>query len=257
MAAMVQRVPDEYFRKRAAESEDVRDDAPSAPAAERPRRPRSPRAVAEPRPDGAERRRRGIAPSLLIVPLVLAVIVGFLIGRLLPTPIGDPEPPGGTVSPVAPAGDVVVPFDGPASVVEAQRASGQCRIGAWGTPATLLDHNPRTVWRCEGDGVGEFIEFSFEEPVTLVGIRLVNGNTAVADRFLKERRITAIRWTFADGSFFDQGLAPSESSPQEVRFPETTTSLANMEILATTPGDDEGMASDSVSISSLEFLSPA
>ena len=26
MAAMVQRVPDEYFRKRAAESEDVRDD---------------------------------------------------------------------------------------------------------------------------------------------------------------------------------------------------------------------------------------
>jgi hypothetical protein len=42
-----------------------------------------------------------------------------------------------------------------------------------------------------------------------------------------------------------------------VRFPETTTSLANMEILATTPGDDEGMASDSVSISSLEFLSPA
>jgi hypothetical protein len=30
-----------------------------------------------------------------------------------------------------------------------------------------------------------------------------------------------------------------------------------MEILATTPGEDEGTASDSVSISSLEFLAPA
>ena len=113
------------------------------------------------------------------------------------------------------------------------------------------------MWRCDGDGVGEVIDFSFDQPVTLVGIRVVNGNTAVADRFLKERRITAIRWTFADGSFFDQGLAPSESSPQEVRFPETTTALARMEILSTTPGVDEGTASDSVSISSLEFLAPA
>ena len=256
MAAMVQRVPDEYFRKRAAESEDVRDDV-SAPPAERPRRPRSSRAVAGPRPDRSDRRKKGIAPSLLIVPLVLAVIVGFLIGRLLPTPLGDPEPPGGTVSPVAPIGDVVVPFDGPAAVVAARQAHGECRAGPWGAPATLLDNNPRTVWRCDGDGVGEVIDFSFDQPVTLVGIRVVNGNTAVADRFLKERRITAIRWTFADGSFFDQGLAPSESSPQEVRFPETTTALARMEILSTTPGVDEGTASDSVSISSLEFLAPA
>jgi hypothetical protein len=257
MAAMVQRVPDEYFRKRAAESEDVRDDAPSAPVAERPRRPRSPRAVAEPRPDRSERRRTGIAPSLLIVPLVLAVIVGFLIGRLLPTPLGDTEPPGGTMSPAPVGTDVVVPFDGPAAVVAARQATGDCLAGSWGAPATLLDNNPRTVWRCAGDGVGEAIDFSFDQPVTLVGIKLVNGNTAVAGRFLKERRITAIRWTFADGSFFDQGLAPSESSPQVVRFPETTTTLARMEILATTPGEDEGTASDSVSISSLEFLAPA
>ena len=35
------------------------------------------------------------------------------------------------------------------------------------------------------------------------------------------------------------------------------TALARMEILSTTPGVDEGTASDSVSISSLEFLAPA
>lgn len=256
MAAMVQRVPDEYFRKRTAESE-IREDDPSDPAAERPRRPRPPRAAGTRRRRPSERQVSGIAPSLLIVPLVLAVIVGFLIGRLLPNPLGEPEPPGPPVTSPAPIVDVVVPFDGRVAAVAAQYASGDCRDGAGGAPATLLDDDPSTVWRCRGDGVGEVVDFSFAQPVHLVGIRLVNGNTAVPDRFLMERRITAIRWTFADGSFFDQGFAPSESSPQEVRFPETTTALARMEILSTTPGVDEGTASDSVSISSLEFLAPA
>ncbi|MFT3887824.1 MAG: hypothetical protein QM713_06645 [Arachnia sp.] len=243
---MVQRLPDEYFRKRAAESQDVGVDAPSEPAVERPAPRRAPTTPA----------RAGVAPSLVVVPLVLAVIVGFLIGRLLPAPLG---PPGPQASPTAltpaPSHDVVVPYDGPADTVPALRAMGDCRDGqTWGAPATLLDGDPSTVWRCRGDGIGEVIDFTFERPVGLVGIRLVNGNTAVADRYLKERRITAIRWTFADGSYFDQGFAPSESSPQEVRFPETMTATARMEILATTPGENKDQLSDSVAISALEFL---
>ncbi|MBK7822651.1 MAG: hypothetical protein IPJ61_16700 [Tessaracoccus sp.] len=254
---MVQRVPDEYFRKRTAESAEVREDDSSGRADERPRRPRPPRAPGPRRRRPAEQQASGIAPSLLIVPIVLAVIVGFLIGRLLPNPLGDPKTPVPSVVSPGPVVDVAVSFDSPVAAVAAQYATGECRDGAGGAPATLLDDDPNTVWRCPGDGVGEVIDFTFDQPVHLVGIRLVNGNTAVPDRFLAERRITAIRWMFADGSFFDQGFAPSESSPQEVRFPETTTALARMEILSSLPGEDEDTEADSVSISSLEFLARA
>lgn len=254
---MVQRVPDEYFRNRAAESEDVRADDPSTPVRERPRPARADRPSRPQRaPESA--RRRGIAPNLLIVPLVLALIAGFIIGRLLPQRTAaepDPLTTSASVAPAPPQAEAIVPFDGAAAVVSARYARGACGDGT-GDPAALLDNDPRTVWRCAGDGVGEVADFVFERPVELVGIRLVNGNL-VDDRFLEERRITAIRWTFSDGSFFDQGFAPSESSPQEVRFPQTVTSFAHLEILATTPGAGEGEDADAMTISSVEFLAPA
>lgn len=124
-------------------------------------------------------------------------------------------------------------------------------------PAALLDSDPSTIWRCRGDGSGELITFSFAAPVRLVGIRLINGNTVWTNRYLAERRITALRWTFSDGSYFDQGLAANDRAPQEVRFPEIYTSAVTMQVLSSTlPGDDSTLA-DAVSISSLEFLGPS
>ena len=66
-----------------------------------------------------------------------------------------------------------------------------------------------------------------------------------------------MRWEFADGSFFVQGLSANNANPQEVRFPAVEVSTVTMVVgEATEPGDTTG-THDAVSISMLEFLAPA
>lgn len=246
---MVKHVPDEYFRQRSAESPDVHEAEPTevdSPAVK----------VVAP-----EQVRDGIAPRYLVLLLVVVLATSFAIGRVAlfpptarPTPITSLSP-----SPtVSATPDVFDPFDGAVVTVQATQAEGECADGGQrDAPAALVDADASTIWRCRGDGVGAGITFTFSSPVQLVGIRLINGNTVWTNRYLAERRITSLRWTFSDGSYFDQGLAANDRSPQEVRFPEIYTSSITMEVLGSTlPGDDSSLA-DAVSISALEFLGPA
>ncbi|NHB85490.1 hypothetical protein G7085_15040 [Tessaracoccus sp. HDW20] len=106
----------------------------------------------------------------------------------------------------------------------------------------------------QGRRGGESVTFTFAPATTLVGVRLINGNTAWTGRYAAERRLLSIRWQFADGSFFVQGLAANNRGYQEVRFPAIDTSTVTMTVeAATEPGQQNEMV-DAVSVTSLEFL---
>ncbi|WGT47714.1 NADase-type glycan-binding domain-containing protein [Tessaracoccus lacteus] len=209
--------------------------------------------------------RPGVEPRLLVLMLAIAVVAGFFGGRLVLIRSDSSTTGGAEVissSPLEPANSVddgqYTPYTGVVKAVTPDSAEGKCSESQEGdAPAALIDQSDTSIWRCRGEGIGETAVFEFDEPVTLAALRVVNGNTAWTDRYTAERRITAIRWTFDDGSFFDQGLAPNDRDAQEVRFPETETTSIAMDVLGVTePGDDSDL-SDAVSISSLEFLAPA
>lgn len=253
MAGMDQRVPDSYFRP-AAESGDVRgDDGPhSLPGRA------AVRAVAP------SELREGWTPRAVATVAVVTLGIAFTVGRLWVFPpqlAGQPEPspsPSSTAASPSASPEPVAPFDGPVATVQAVDAEGRCSEGGSREAAlALIDNDPDTLWRCRGSGDGETVTIRFPGARTLVGLRVVNGNTVWNDRYLVERRITTIRWTFADGSFFEQGLAPNDRDPQEVRFPEVDSTTVTLTVLnATAPGGTV-TSMDAISIGMLEFLRPA
>ena len=226
---MGQRVPDEYFRP-AAESDDVR-------AGDSDRRRSRTRAAA-----------KAVAPADIrvgwtarAVATLAVVVVGasFTVGRLWVFPPEEqprPEPaPSLSVSAMpspSASPDVLAPYDGAVTAVQAIAAEGRCVEGGSRDAAAGAGRQQRRDdlavsrrrRRAERHGALPGVR-------TLVGLRVVNGNTVWTDRYLAERRILTIRWTFADGSFFEQGLAANDRTPQEVRFPETDTDRVTLTIL--------------------------
>lgn len=255
---MPQRLPDEFFRDDSpAESDDV-----------------VPAAVAHPSVDDdgfldlpLAPGSRGVAPRLVVAGVLGALLLGFGVGRIVAlnqgVPDPSPSPSGGSQSsqsaspsPSVSPKPTLVPFDGPVATLAVSDADGRCQDGVTpNEPANLIDSNPNTIWRCAGAGAGEEIRFSVNPGDTIVGVRLVNGNTVWAERYLAERRILSVQWTFSDGSWVLQGLAASDRSAQEIRFPPVTgVEDVTMTILdVTVPGASDG-ESDAVSISSLDFL---
>ncbi|MDO5678089.1 MAG: hypothetical protein Q4G35_11345 [Propionibacteriaceae bacterium] len=207
---------------------------------------------------------RGISPRVLAGLIVLALLVAFAIGRLFfftpqgPVVTVSPAPSVTEAPPVTATPGEFVAYTGPVMTIPALTAEGTCEEEdtSEGSSA-LIDADPATIWRCAGSAVGEQLRFTFSGRRPLVGLRVVNGNSAWADRYLAERRIMSLRWEFDDGSFFVQGLAANNRNLQEVRFPPLTATAVTLTVLeVTVPGDDSAN-SDAVSISAVEFLSPA
>lgn len=250
MKCMAPRVPDEYFRVRAGESGDVGEtEPPDEPVEARP-----------PAPTFTLPMRGGVPPRRLVVVLLLVLVAAFILGKLVFRPAVPDTEPVMSPSPVATSGvqGNLAPFDGSVKAVEALEAHGECQgNGGREVPSALLDDDPATFWRCPGDGKGESIVFMFDDPTTLVGLRLINGNTVWTGRFAEERRILRIRWEFSDGSYFVQGLTVNNRGFQEVRFPEIQTRSVNMRIEDATDPGGESDTVNAVSISSIEFLAPA
>lgn len=211
---------------------------------------------------------RGLAPRMVIAGVLGALLVGFGVGRLITfttaTPVvvesvPAPETSDDGETPSESPAVTLVPYDGVVGTLAVRDASGDCSTGrSKDEPVNLIDHNSGTIWRCPGGGVGEEIRFQLDEADVVVGVRLVNGNTVWPDSYLSERRILTIRWTFSDGSFVDQGLSGNDTQLQEVRFPPVTgVRWVTMTVKAVTvPGSTEP-DHDAVSISALDFLTPA
>lgn len=253
MAVMTQGLPDDLFRPGTEEgSDEVRE------ARKPPRVPRPPSVKTVPLESS------GVSPRVLAGIVVLAMLLAFAVGRLF---LFLPEPPVVTVS-AAPspsvtaspteASDEFVPYSGQVVTIPALTAVGTCTEDDTVEGAeSLIDHDPASIWRCAGDGMEEKISFTFSGRRPLVGVRVVNGNSAWADRYLAERRILSLRWEFDDGSSFVQGLAANNRNLQEVRFPPLNATSVTVTVLEVTAPGEDSEAADAVSISAVEFLSPA
>jgi len=108
--------------------------------------------------------------------------------------------------------------------------------------ANMLDLNPGTTWRMDGDGRGTVLEFSLgtEGQVTTLG--LVNGYdkrdpATGEDRYAQGRRITQVTWEVGGASYV-QVLDDGVRSMQAISFAPVDASTVRLRIDAVTgPGD--------------------
>lgn len=252
---MVSRVPDEFFRRRPEPAE--ADEAPSEPALEP-----GPDTEHEPGEAGAPKSRPVLIPVRIAAVLILvAGLVGFGVGKALVTnssraPEASASPSSSvsslepTPSPSEDGKDGHAVYDG---ATESLVPTGVAATCGDTDPGVLMDASKATGWECEGSGVGERIEFQFSSVEEIVGVRLTSGNSVEPEDTADQRQVTSVRWQFADGSWFDQGLSGSNGASQAVGFPPVRADSVTLEIVSTSdsPSGDEG---DRITIGAVEFL---
>ncbi|MEZ0581007.1 hypothetical protein [Nocardioides sp. MH1] len=138
----------------------------------------------------------------------------------------------GAAAAVVPA-DVDVPGTAPASVdTDGTRVTFDA--------GNMLDDDPRTCWRTPGDATGATLTFTFDEPVTLSEVGLVNGYAKTDpphDWYHGNRRITDVVWTFDDGTEVEQHLGADDTSVQSTDVDDVQTSSVELRIVGlTAPG---------------------
>ena len=194
---------------------------------------------------------RRMAPWLVLT-TALAIAMGS-INQTVPGVRASPASGGGTASGAsaggpAAVGDVfagrseqIVPINdvsATSSAGDSQDASGA--VTTFGAE-NLLDANPVTAWRTAGDATGQQITLTFSAPVKVTSVGLLPGYAKVdpvsgEDRFFQNRRIVAVRWIAADGSYLDQAFA--ETPEMQWLSGSVITPTLTVQILQTTsPGD--------------------
>jgi len=211
--------------------------------------------------DALPPRRRSATPWLFAV---LAVVVLALVGSglLLLAPSGDDAgasrdagrgnggPQGGPTTTLEPA-DIAVPDVAPASVDEdGSRVTFD--------PANLLDGDPRTSWRMSGDGTGSVITLTFDAPVTVTEVGLINGyakSDPPHDWYAGNRRISFVVWAFDDGTEVEQELG-DDTGVQTVPVARVETTSIELRLLEVTEPGDGPDGRDFTAISEIEITGP-
>lgn len=96
-----------------------------------------------------------------------------------------------------------------------------------------VDGSYRTAWveNADDDGIGEWIELSFDRTYTINGIEISNGYKKSADLYAKNNRPHEVRLHFSDGSYQDYSLDDVFEGAQRLTFPKrVTTNLVRIEI---------------------------
>ncbi len=109
--------------------------------------------------------------------------------------------------------------------------------------ANMLDEDPRTCWRARGDATGSELVFTFAEPVEITAVGLVNGyaktdgvGARALDWYAGNRRVTAVTWTFDDGTTVPQDLREVRDLQSLQVDPVTTGSVRLRIVEVTEPG---------------------
>jgi hypothetical protein len=154
------------------------------------------------------------------------------------TTVATTAAPGATTVPPTPA-----PVKAATVVASAQTGPAQngCAQVTTYDPPNVQDGNPATAWRALGDGTGQTLQLTLAGPTHLTQVGLIPGYDKVddctaADRFAQMRKVTGVRWTFANGTTFDQtftGDRTMQLAPVDV-----VTNAVTVEIMGTTPPGD-------------------
>jgi hypothetical protein len=125
---------------------------------------------------------------------------------------------------------VVDPLPVLATTVEASQTSGTSKnscgdVTSYDAPL-VQDGDKATAWRVKGDGTGQTLTLTLAGPTRLTEVGLLPGyakfdECSGSDRFVQMRRVTAVTWTFDDGSTVDQ-LFQEQPEVQSVPVDVTT-----------------------------------
>ncbi len=213
----------------------------------------------------ASRAARSRRLRILVVSLIALAVTGsavaVVLARTRTSPIAHQEGRGPSSATSAPGGDASTPSpdDTPSSAppsrpVSVSNLAGQASIAApesapngrdsAGNPTTygtdhLVDGDPSTAWRMIGDGAGSELTFTFDTPHLVSTVGLINGYakrdpSSGYDRYVQERRITAVTWAFDEDTVAQQ-LSPTNRGLQRLALPTpVTTTTVSIHIEATT-----------------------
>ncbi|WP_369070584.1 discoidin domain-containing protein [Kineococcus terrestris] len=122
-----------------------------------------------------------------------------------------PAPPG----PAAPLRELAVAAAPRTSPDSVDAGGARTRYAA----ANLLDGDPSTAWRADGDAAGEALTFRFDSPRRLSEVGLVNGLAKTdphdgTDRYPQNRRVLEVAWSFDGGPAVRQELVDGERGVQ-------------------------------------------
>jgi hypothetical protein len=189
------------------------------------------------------------APPLVVVVLALCAIAGFVFGGVLAS---LPSSGGGSADPDATStssDSIAIDMTGVAVEASCQRESGRDEAGEQVEylPALVFDDDSQTAWQCRGDGAGETLTFTFDEPVAITRLGLIPGYakedpTAGTEWYPRNRRLTEVLWQFDEGDPVSQTLDP-DPDRRDLQYldldePRTTSTLT-MEIVSSELGDGD------------------
>ena len=129
-------------------------------------------------------------------------------------------------------------------------------------PAYALDERPDTAWRCDGDGVGHHLTVDFGGPLSVTGVGIVPGLAKTdpydsTDRYRQGRRISAVRYTFDNGSSVTQDLdtSPDDRSVQSMPLSPVVARTLTVTVLSSVGGEAVGPLppTEKVAISTLTW----
>jgi hypothetical protein len=149
------------------------------------------------------------------------------------------EPAGTRTASAAPAAAAVRV---PASDVRARASTTQRPDGEISyAPAKTLDGRPETAWNSRGQGAGAWLAYTFDAPVDLASITVLNGyqktrpgkDGGVVDLFALNERVRAVR-VVTDGGSVEWTLR-DDRAPQTLTRAFGTTRTVRLQVLSTYP----------------------
>lgn len=164
--------------------------------------PPPPSSASVPRPPEPEPapEREPVSRTVLVIAAVAALIVVAMItvALIAQNPSGDDDGEAAAAGEVAANAEVEVPGTAPDGVDSAGATVGY-------SAAHLVDGDPSTAWRVEGDAEGEEIVLTLPEARTVTEVGIVNGYAKVDEesgdrRYGQNRRVLAATWVFDDGT---------------------------------------------------------
>ena len=130
--------------------------------------------------------------------------------------------------------------------------------------AHLLDGVPQTCWRMPGDGTGESITFSFDEPVEMTEVGLINGYAKTAsdasgsyDWYAGNRRTLEVEWTFDDGTMVSQDLRQTRAMQTVTLQDGVVTEQVTMRLIEVSPPGTGPASRDYTAISEVTLRGAA
>lgn len=117
----------------------------------------------------------------------------------------------------------------------------------------LNDDDETTCWRVAGDASGESVTLTFDEPVQVSEVGMVNGYAKSYpgyDGYSLNRRVLSVDWVFDDGTSVTQELG-DDRAMQSLEVTPTWTKKITIEIVEVSPPGEGPLSKDYTAISEL------